>query len=46
MPESMQAVCERIGSLDRTMGFAGMANDGKIVANKYQEVLVPLRTEK
>ncbi|MGI0038374.1 MAG: hypothetical protein ACREAO_01045 [Nitrososphaera sp.] len=46
MPESMQAVCEKIVSLDRTVRFAGMANGGKIVTNKYREGLVPLLTEK
>ena len=46
MPESMQATCDRIVSLDRTVRFAGMANGGKIVTNKYREGLVPLLTEK
>lgn len=46
MPESMQAVCERIVSLDSTVRFAGMADGGKMVASKYRAGLVPLLTEK
>ena len=46
MPESMQAVCEKIVSLDRAVRFAGMADGGRVVASKYREGLVPLLTEK
>lgn len=47
MPKSMQAVCERIVSVDRAVRFAGMASGtGKIVASKYRKGLAPLLTKK
>ena len=46
MAESMQAVSERIVSLDRAVRFAGMADGSRKVASKYRESLVPLLTEK
>ena len=47
MPDSMQAVCDRIVLFESSVRFSGMASgSGKTEASHYRKGIVPLLTKK